>query len=270
MKTKVFKQVKKQIAVFASVCIVAGLALTYVACSADEMTAEQRQAEKQFETNLQAFDLKQQQLLDNLKGTRAGSGKLSMEEVQNVTLELAENMDAFMQENAEYLASFQQSNDLTEEELELMKLDPEEAYEYFKENSSEAFFNTYADLHEGKVVNMNNVKQELNPLEYVTLDNVNTYNMVANMVVGEPTDYSKDNSQNEKALEKALEKCEYRYMEDMKICGIAALSAGLLGLAGTPAFSALSAVGTYTVCAIQTKVNYNRCVEDAKERNPRR
>lgn len=265
MKTNVMERMKKQIAVFASVCIVAGLALTYVACSADEMTAEQLQAEKQFEEELLAFNNQQQQLLDNLRGTRAATGELTEEVFVAVGNQLGENMDAFVAQHSDLLKEYAPKQEITEEELELMKIDQDVFLDYVEENMSQDCYSLISDatLTSNSITTSNLQQYDLNPFESMCLSNM--------AILDELGEVYAQSAKGKKPLTQTeIQKCHDTFYSDMKSCLVVSGVIGILGsalswltgpaapLTAAGAWKAAASVGT--TCAIAAAYKHDECM----------
>ena len=226
MKTKVFKQVKKQIAVFASVCIVAGLALTYVACSADEMTAEQRQAEEQFKEDLTQLKLAQQNAISI--STRAGN-QLTNDEVLSIAEKIDKMTNEFILNHKDVLKNYLPNTALTQDSLDLLCIDEEALETYLLDNFSESFVNQfYAILTDGEFDTGTRAVayEELNPLESMLLVNTESFREMSALL---PIEDGPIYTGNQTSIKEQQAECNRNYNRQYHIC---TLTSGFLEVSG--------------------------------------
>ena len=269
MKTKVFKQVKKQIAVFASVCIVAGLALTYVACSADEMTAEQRQAEEQFKEDLTQLKLAQQNAISI--STRA-SNQLTNDEVLSIAEKIDKITNEFILNHKDVLKNYLPNTALTQDSLDLLCIDDEALETYLSDNFSKSFVNQFYDiLTDGEFDTGTRAVsyEELNPLESMLLINTESFREMSELL---PIEDGPIYTGNQTSIKEQQAKCNGEYNRQFHICNIAAGAiqvggaiAGLSIAIGSSGAGSLIGLGVEALAAEAALLYQIKCINNAQK-----
>jgi hypothetical protein len=252
---------KKFICPYANVAILAStvaLLLITICCSNyhDDVYVDRSQ---QFNKNLTAYFMNQKALLTKVS-TRAGENHASIDEVMQIAQEIDENMQTFKDNNKDLLITL---DNLTDDEMELIRLDPDYMLSYLDENFSSKTYKYAADfLHGDLQVDVSQVASdtELSPSEKTFVSNLiiasefielteNPYNDELDITIRS----TRDPKQETRDL------CFDEYVSDLKLCSLSFIGGALSFSTFGPWGAVIGGAVSYGRCAYSAKNAYNRC-----------
>lgn len=193
-----------------------------------------------------------------------GTSEMSYEELCDIAKEYDNNLNEFLNKNAELLSYYAPKNHLTNDEVDIMRFAPQQLLDYAKENYSITVYNAIRGfLNKEKIYSVEEVytNKDLNPLEMAIIVNIDNSLDLQNLVEEWVIDETKqiEYSQSREDL------CFDDLIEDLKDCGIDFAIAGFATIEGGPVVAFLSGGVTYAFCARGAYKTYKRCVRDGKK-----
>lgn len=217
------------------------------------------ESSQQFNKHLTSYAMNQKFLL-NKALTRAGDNA-SKEVVMEIAQEIDENMQTFKEENKDFLITL---DNLTDDEMELMLLEPTHMLSYLEDNFSKKTYKYASDFLNGDLqVDVSHVISdiELTPSEKTFISNL----IIASEFIELTENIDNDGLDNpvrsiRDPRQAKMDMCFNDYACDLRECSLNFLGGAISGAAYGPWGSIIGGAVSYALCAYGAKKTYNRCI----------